>query len=80
MREALGAFRMRAALLLLEAMAARAGCAMVCPFDSSAELEAAVIRGKLANEVYHRKRRCGYILAAVVAGALLAALLWQSDL
>jgi hypothetical protein len=77
MREVLVPFRMRAALLVLETTAARAGCAMACPFGSSAEFEAAVIRGKLAAEAYRRKRRWACILAAVVAGSLLADLLWM---
>jgi hypothetical protein len=75
MREVWVPFRMRAALLVLETTAARAGCAMACPFGSSAEFEAAVIRGKLAAEACRRKRRWGYILAAVAVGSLLAALL-----
>jgi hypothetical protein len=75
MRNALATFRIRAALLVLESTAARAGCAMACPFGSSAEFEAAVIRGKLAAGAYRRKRR--HVLAAVVAGSLLTALLWM---
>jgi hypothetical protein len=77
MRDMLASTRVRAALLVLESTAARAGYAMACPFGSSAEFEAAVIRGKLEAGAYGRKRCWRYILAAAVAGALLAALLWD---
>jgi hypothetical protein len=68
----------RAALLVLESTAAHAGYAMACAFGSSAEFEAAVIRGKLRAGAYGRKRRWRYILAAVVTASLLAALLWMT--
>lgn len=78
MRDVLASFRIRAALLVLESTAARAGYAMACPVGSSAEFEAAVIRGKLEAGAYGRKRRWRYILAAAVAGSLLATLLWMT--
>ena len=49
--------RMRTAELALESTAARAGCAMACPFSSSDEFEAAVIRSRLDAGVYGPKRR-----------------------
>ena len=75
MRDVLAPFRMRAALLVLETTAVRAGCAMACPFGSSAEFEAAVIHGRRMAEAHRRKRRWGYVLAAVAVGTLLAAFL-----
>ncbi len=77
MRDVLASFRMRAALLVLESTAAHAGYAMACSFGSSAEFEAAVIRGKLEAGAYGRKRRWRQILAGVAAGSLLTALLWM---
>jgi hypothetical protein len=76
MRDTSSSMKVRGALLVLESTAARAGYAMACPFGSSAEFEAAVIRGKIEAGVYGRKRYRRYILAAAVASVLLAAVLW----
>ena len=69
--------RMRAALLVLESTAARAGCAMACPFSSSDEFEAAVIRSKLDAGIYGPKRRQRHVVFAGAATAMLAVLLWM---
>lgn len=75
MRDVMASFRIRAALLVLESRAANAGCAMACSFGSSAEFEAAVIRGKREAGAYARKRRLRCVLAATATGLLLTALL-----
>jgi hypothetical protein len=75
MRDVMAAFRIRAALLVLESMAANAGSAMACPFGSSAEFEAAVIRRKREADAYARKRRLRRVLTVTAAGLLFAALL-----
>ena len=74
MRKALIMSRIWSASLVLETMAARAGCAMACPFTSSADFEAAIIRVQLAKAAARRKR--GFALAVVSALLLLAALVW----
>ena len=74
MRDLMASSRIRAALLPLESTAAYAGCAMACPFGSSAEFEAAVIHGKRRAGAYGRKRR-RFILAAAVTGLLFTVLL-----
>ena len=71
MREILGSPRMRHALLVLETAAVHAGCAMACPFGSSAEFEAAVIVNRRAAWAYRRRRRWGYLCAAGMAAAML---------
>ena len=76
MWEPLTLLRMRAALLVLEGTAARAGCTMACPYSSSDEFEAAVIRSRLAAGVYGPKRRRRRLLFAGAAGSMLAVLLW----
>jgi hypothetical protein len=68
--------RVRAAVLVLEGAALRAGHAMACPFSSSDEFEAAVIRSRLAAGVYGPKRRRRRLLFAGAAGSMLAVLLW----
>jgi hypothetical protein len=59
--------------LALEALVERAGCALACPFSSSAEFEAALIAERRAAGVYgprrHRKQKL--ITAAAIATALL---------
>jgi len=54
--------------------AARAGCALACPYSSSDEFEAAIIRSKLDAGVYGPKRRRRHLLYAA-AGALMLVLL-----
>ncbi len=61
-------------MLALESTAVHAGCAMACPFGSSAEFEAAVIRGKVEAGAYGRKRRLRFALAAAAMAVLLTAL------
>ena len=75
MRNLSASARMRAALTMLEGTAAGAGCAMACPFGSSAEFEAAVIREKRAAGAYSRRRRLYRLLAATATGLPLSALL-----
>ena len=75
MRKLSASARMRAALTMLEGTAAGAGCAMACPFGSSAEFEAAVIREKRAAGAYSRRRRLYRLLAATATGLPLSALL-----
>jgi hypothetical protein len=77
MLQQLTLLRMRAALLTLESSAARAGCALACPFASSDEFEAAVIRSKRAAGVYGPKRRQRHLLMVGLATAALAILLWM---
>ena len=69
--------RMRTAELALESTAARAGCAMACPFSSSDEFEAAVIRSRLDAGVYGPKRRQRQLLLAGAASGMLVVLLWM---
>jgi len=77
MWELLPLLRMKAALLVLEGTAARAGCAMACPFSSSDEFEAAVIRSRLDAGIYGPKRRQRRILFAGAASSMLVVLLWM---
>jgi hypothetical protein len=76
MWEALTLLRRRAAELALESTAARAGCALACPFSSSDEFEAAVIRSRLDAGVYGPKRRQRHVLFAGAASGMLGILLW----
>ena len=77
MWEPLTLIRMRSAVLALESTAARAGCAMACPYASSDEFEAAVITERRAAGVYGPKRRRRHALLAGAAGSMLAAILWM---
>jgi hypothetical protein len=71
-------FRPRTDPVALECTAAWAGCALACPFSSSDEFEAAVVRSKLAAGVYGPKRRRRYLLLyAGAATGMLAALVWM---
>jgi hypothetical protein len=58
--------------------AARAGCALACPYSSSDEFEAAVIRSKLDAGAYgpkrHRRRR-NILHAGIAGGAFVVILL-----
>ena len=72
MRDVLASFRLRT----LESIAVQAGSAMACTFGSSAELEAALIHAKLRADAYGPKRCRRYMLASLLAAALLAAILW----
>jgi hypothetical protein len=69
--------RMWSAEPTLESTAARAGCAMACPFSCSDEFEAAVIRSRLEAGVYGPKRRHRHLLLAGAASGMLVALLWM---
>ena len=77
MWEPLTLIRMRSAALVLESAAAHAGCAMACPYASSDEFEAAVIRERRAAGVYGPKRRRRHALLAGAAGSMLAVVLWM---
>ena len=68
----------RADTLALHASAARAGCALACPFSSSDEFEADIIRAKLDAGVYGPKRRRRYALYAGTATmSVLAVVAWM---
>jgi hypothetical protein len=71
-------WRGRPDLLTLENTVARAGSAMACPFSSSDEFEAAVVKSKLDAGVYGPKRRRRH---ALYAGAVtLVILVWMIGL
>jgi hypothetical protein len=57
-------------MLDLEANLERAGYALACPFTSSSEFEAAVIRAKRQAGVYgpRRHRRLAIFAAGIVSG------------
>jgi hypothetical protein len=61
-------------MLELEAHLERAGCSMACPFTSSSEFEAAVIRAKRQAGAYgpRRHRRVAVYAASIVSGMVLA--------
>jgi hypothetical protein len=61
----------------VESAAARAGCALACPYASSDEFEAAVIKERRAAGVYGPKRRRRHLLPAGAAGGMLAVVLWM---
>jgi len=68
--------RLQADLLTLQSTAEHAGSALACSFGSSAELEAALIKSRLAAGVYGPKRRrrsIGYASAGI--GVLIALVL-----
>jgi hypothetical protein len=77
MWESLTLSRKRNAELALESTAACAGSALACPFSSSDEFEAAVIRSRLDAGVYGPKRRQRHILLVGAASGMLAVLLWM---
>ena len=60
-------------LLALQAQAERAGCAWACPYSSSEEFEAAVIRSRRRAGAYRPMRR-RYVLYAAGATLMLATL------
>jgi hypothetical protein len=60
-------FPMRPRTDVLQMHAERAGAALACPFSSSAEFEAAVIRSRLRDGVYGPKRRRRHMLYAAAA-------------
>jgi hypothetical protein len=78
MRRLLTFLALRADLLALESRVARAGCALACPFASSDEFEAAVVRSKLRAGIYGPKRRRRRMLYAGAATGALAMLLWMA--
>jgi hypothetical protein len=61
-------------MLELEANLERAGCSMACPFTSSSEFEAAVIRAKRQAGAYgpRRHRRFAVYAASIASGMALA--------
>jgi hypothetical protein len=68
--------RMRADFVALEANIRRAGCALACPYSSSDEFEAAVIRARRHAGIYGpRRHRRAAIVAGIVTGALVVVLL-----
>jgi hypothetical protein len=73
-------WRGRGDLLALENTVARAGWALACPFSSSDEFEAAVVKSKLDAGVYGPKRRRRYVLYAGAATSTLAVLVWMVGL
>jgi hypothetical protein len=77
MWESLTLFRKRNAELALESTFVRAGSALACPFSSSDEFEAAVIRSRLDAGVYGPKRRQRHILLVGAASGMLVAVLWM---
>jgi hypothetical protein len=66
----MGILHTRRHLLELEANLERAGCSLACPFTSSSEFEAAVIRAKRLAGVYgpRRHRRVAVYAASIVSG------------
>ena len=69
--------RLSADMLALQGIAERAGCALACPFSSSEEFEAAVIRSKLDAGAYGRKRHWRHALYTGAASGVLAVVLWM---
>ena len=67
----MGNQRTRRHMLELKANLERAGYALACPFTSSSEFEAAVIRAKRAAGIYGPKRRRRIVLYAGAATAAL---------
>lgn len=71
------AARSRSDALTLQVDAERAGLAWACPFSSSAEFEAAIIKARREAGVYGPKRtrrNALWVLAAIGAPAILIAL------
>jgi hypothetical protein len=68
--------RPKAGILPLEAIAERAGAALACPFASSAEYEADIIRAQRAAGVYGPKRQRRQIAGFAAATVLIALLIW----
>jgi hypothetical protein len=66
----------RSAALALQMDAERAGLAWACPFSSSAEFEAAVIRSRRRSGAYRlvRLRRYAVYAAVLAAAAVLTAI------
>ena len=64
-------------MLALQVSAERAGCALGCPFSSSDEFEAAIIRTRLAAGIYGPKRRRRYALYAATTVSAIAVLAWM---
>ena len=62
-------------LLALQINAERAGAALACPFSSSDEFEAAVIRSKRRAGVYGPRRHRRHVACGAIAVVALAALL-----
>jgi hypothetical protein len=71
-------WRGRPDLLTLENTVARAGSALACPFSSSDEFEAAVVKSKLDAGVYGPKRRRRHLLYA--GAVILVILVWMIGL
>jgi hypothetical protein len=69
--------RPRADLLALQGIAERAGRALACPFSSSEEFEAAVIRSRRAAGVYRRRWNWRYLGYAGAATGMLVVGLWM---
>jgi hypothetical protein len=68
--------RLHADLLALQSTAEHAGRALACSFGSSAELEAALIKSRLAAGVYGpKRRRRSLAYAGAAVGTLIALVL-----
>jgi hypothetical protein len=68
--------RLHADLLALQSAAEHAGRALACSFGSSAELEAALIKSRLAAGVYGpKRRRRSLAYAGAAVGTLIALVL-----
>ncbi len=61
----------------LELTAERAGCALACPFASSDEYEASIIKARRAAGVYGPKRQRRQVFVALTAAILSAFFLAQ---
>jgi hypothetical protein len=66
--------RLQADMLALQSTAEHAGRALACSFGSSAELEAALIKSRLAAGIYGPKRRRRAVAYAGAAVGTLVAL------
>lgn len=74
MWQALIPARPRSDVLALQLNAERAGAALACPFSSSDEFEAAVIRSKLRDGIYGPRRQRRAMACVLGAASALAAL------
>jgi hypothetical protein len=64
-------------MLALQSTAEHAGLALACPFSSSDEFEAAIIRARRAAGVYGPKRNLRYAFYGAAAMSIVAACAWM---
>jgi hypothetical protein len=65
-------------MLALQSTAEHAGLALACPFSSSDEFEADIIRARRAAGIYGRKRNLRYALCcAAAAMSVLIVCVWM---